>query len=295
MGHATGMQDVLYRLQALSLRGLLALVSILPMGARRAVLGAVTGALVRFSPLGRRARDNLHLIWPDRPEAERRAIARAAGRNVGRTLTGIWFNDDLDAEFADLLPEPGLGLDALRTSRAAGKGAIVVSGHFGQWEAIRHALRRSGLETGALYRPNNNPYYEPIFRAGIEKGGAPIVPKGRAGMRALLRHLRGGGIMAILIDQHVGDGVRLPFLGVPAKTSLSAAELALRHGVPLVPAFAPWEDGRPRIVLEAPIPPSDPETMTREFNDRLSAWVARHPSQWHWLHRRWKTQTDPGR
>jgi KDO2-lipid IV(A) lauroyltransferase len=289
------MEDVVYKVQAALLRVLLAVVSVLPMRHRRAVLGAVTGLLVRATPVGRRARDNLALVWPDMPAVERRALTRAVGRNVGRTLAGLWFNEAFADEFPDLLPEPGPGLDALRAAKAAGKGAVIVSGHFGQWEMVRHGLRRSGMETGALYRPNNNPHYDPILRAGIEKGGEPIVPKGRAGMRDLLRHLRGGGFMAILMDQHVGAGVPLPFLGVPARTSLSAAELALRHDVPLVPAFAPWEDGRPRIVLEAPIPPSDPETMMRAFNDRLSAWVERHPSQWHWLHRRWKAHTDEGR
>jgi KDO2-lipid IV(A) lauroyltransferase len=94
--------------------------------------------------------------------------------------------------------------------------------------------------------------------------------------------------MAILADQHIHDGALLDFLGLPATTTLSPAELALRYDVPLVPAFAPWEAGRRRIVIEAPIPPSTPEEMMAEFNARLGAWVARHPSQWHWLHDRWK-------
>ena len=71
-------------------------------------------------------------------------------------------------------------------------------------------------------------------------------------------------------------------------TSPVAAELALRDDLPLIPAFAPWEDGRPRVILEAPIPPSDPAAMMQAFNDRLGSWVERHPSQWHWLHQRWK-------
>jgi KDO2-lipid IV(A) lauroyltransferase len=170
---------------------------------------------------------------------------------------------------------------------------VIVSGHFGEWEAIRHVLRAEGMETGALYRPNNNPHYEPIFRAGIELGGLPIIPKGPSGMRAMLKHLRGGGFMAILADQHIRDGAVLDFLGHPATTTLSPAELALRYDVPLVPAFAPWEDGRRRILIEAPIPPSDPETMMAEFNERLGAQVRRHPDQWHWLHDRWKRYAPP--
>ncbi|WP_281826900.1 lysophospholipid acyltransferase family protein [Jannaschia rubra] len=281
------METLLYRLQALALRALLLLVSVLPLAARRRVLGFVTEWVVRLSPLRRRAARNLALVWFDRPQAERDAILAQAARNVGRTLTGIWFNDDFAAEVADLDPE-GPGLRALRDARAAGRGAIVVSGHFGQWEAIRHVLRREGMETGAIYRPNNNPFYEPIFRAGIERGGAPIIPKGRSGYRQMLGHIRSGGFMALLPDQHVSDGEVLPFLGHPARTSLAAAELALRYDLPLVPAFAPEGDTDLRVVFEEPIPHTDAATMMHAFNDRLSWWVTRHPAQWHWLHRRWK-------
>jgi KDO2-lipid IV(A) lauroyltransferase len=235
----------------------------------------------------RRATGNLALIRPELAPRARRRLARGVARNAGATLATIWFNPDFAATLADVEAE-GPGLAALRAARAEGRGAVIVSGHFGRWEAIRHVLRREGLEVGAIYRPNNNPHYEPLFRAGIEAGGRPIVPKGRAGNRQMLRHLKGGGIMAILPDQAVSAGVDLPFLGHPARTSLAPAELALRYGAPLLPAFAPVEQGRVRVILEAPIPPGPPEAMMTAFNARLGAWVGRHPEQWHWFHRRWK-------
>lgn len=283
------MTDVLYRVQAAALRVLLLAISVLPLPRRRRVMARVTEWAVRLTPLRRRARANLRLVWPGMDEAERRRILRETSRNIGRTLTGIWFNAEFAREAAALRPR-GPGLAALREARAAGRGAIVVSGHFGQWEAIRHVLRREGMETGAIYRPNNNPYYEPIFREGIEHGGQPIIAKGRAGNRDLLRHLRAGGFVALLPDQFVKGAPPLPFLGHPARTSLAAAELALRYDLPLVPAFAPETADGIDVVFEAPIPHSDAETMMRAFNDRLSSWVTRHPSQWHWLHRRWKAK-----
>ena len=290
------MKDLVYRLQHAALQGLLRLVALLPLPLRRRIVGRVAEAVVRFGPLRRRADDNLALIWPEKPVAERRAIRNAAARNAGHGLTEIWFNDDFAEEVAGLVPE-GPGLAALRAARDAGKPAIILSGHFGHWEAIRHVLRREGLETGAIYRPNNNPYYEPIFRAGIELGGRPIIPKGREGNREVLRHIRAGGFMALLPDQHVRSGEWLTFLGQPALTSIAAAELALRYDAPLVPAFAPMEDGGLRVVFEAPIARDAPVRMMQDFNDRLSSWVTRHPSQWHWLHRRWKYRPaeKPGR
>lgn len=281
------MKDFAYRLQGAALRLLVRLVALLPLARRRAVVGAITEGIVRFSPLRRRALANLRLVWPDRDGAALTKIMRQSARNMGRTLTNIWFPEDFALEVAELVPE-GPGLEVLRTARAQGRGAVIVSGHFGQWEAIRHVLKREGMETGALYRANNNAYYDPIFREGIEGGGLPVIPKGSVGYRVLLRHLKDGGFIALLPDQYVWEGTWLGFLGQPALTSLAAAELALRYDVPLVPAFAPVEDGCVRVVIEAPVAPSDPETMMREVNDRLSSWVTRHPSQWHWLHRRWK-------
>lgn len=281
------MRDVVHRLQALALRLFLRLIALLPLPARRAVVGRLTEVIVRRSPLRARGLANLRLIWPDRDEADLRKIMRGSGRNIGRTLTNIWFPDNFAREVAGIVPE-GPGLDALRRAKAEGRGAVIVSGHFGQWEAIRHVLKREGLETGAIYRANNNPHYDPIFRKGIEGGGLPIIPRGTAGSRVLLRHMRAGGFVALLPDQYVWEGTWLAFMGHPALTSLAAAELALRYDAPLLPAFAPMEDGRLRVVFEAPIAPSDPETMMRGVNARLSSWVTRHPSQWHWLHRRWK-------
>lgn len=286
MRHAGHVKQLSYWMQGLALRGLLALVAVFPLDRRRAIVSRVTEWVVRLTPLRRRIERNLHHVWPDLPDTRRDHIVAAVGRNVGRSLTGIWFNADFARDVADLRPE-GPGWDALLAAKAAGQGAIVVSGHFGQWEALRHVLKREGMEAGAIYRPNNNPYYEPIFRAGIDIGGQPIIPKGRPGYRTMIGHLRSGGFMALLPDQHIGDGAVIPFLGQDCKTSLAAAELALRYDIPLVPAFAPWEDGL-RVVFEDPIPPSDAETMMRDFNARLGAWVETHPSQWHWLHQRWK-------
>ncbi|MGB3553064.1 MAG: lysophospholipid acyltransferase family protein [Jannaschia sp.] len=282
------MRNLTYWLQGAALRTLLALVAPFPIATRRRIVGAVTERIVALTPaLRARADDNMSFIWPEMADGVRQDLVRRVGRNAGRTLTGIWFSSDFAEEVAPLEAE-GPGLELLREARTEGRGAIIVSGHFGQWEAIRHVLRRQGLETGAIYRPNNNPFYEPIFLSGIELGGQPIIPKGTAGMRVMLRHLKSGGFMALLPDQHVRDGAALDFMGQPAATSLSPAELALRYDVPLIPAFAPWGTDRPRVVIEAAIPPSDPQTMMAEYNARLGAWVERHPSQWHWLHLRWK-------
>jgi KDO2-lipid IV(A) lauroyltransferase len=146
-----------------------------------------------------------------------------------------------------------------------------------------------GLESGAVYRPNKNRHYERRILGGIEAGGKPILATGSVGTRALVRHLRDGGIISILLDEKYSEGVRLPFLGYDALTSLSAAQLALKYDLPMIPAYGiRTEDGNAfNVDFEAPIPHTDSITMTHAFNDSLSARIMVDPEQWYWMLRRW--------
>jgi len=219
---------------------------------------------------------------------DRIALGQDMGRQMGRTLFEIYH----DVAFQTQLHKfqiSGPGLAALKDAHAAGKGAIIVSGHFGQWEAIRAAVKMHGMESGAVYRPNKNRHYERRVFAGIEAGGKPILATGSVGTRALVRHLRAGGIISILLDEKYSEGVRIPFLGHDALTSLSAAQLALKYDLPMIPAYGIRNaDGNTfSVVFEDPIPHTDSVTMTRAFNDSLSLRIKANPEQWYWMLRRW--------
>ncbi|MEM6618148.1 MAG: lysophospholipid acyltransferase family protein [Pseudomonadota bacterium] len=283
-------RQAFYFAQYLPVAALLAVARALPFDVRGAMAGAVVGAAVRWlPPFRRRVDEGLGRVYPAMTGAERARIARQVGRNMGRTLTEILHNRDY-ARRGDRFRGAGPGLDTLRAAKADGRGAIIVSAHFGQWEAIRHFLKSQDMETGAVYRENSNPYYEPHFLAGIRYGGEPIVPRGTAGAIQMVRHVRKGGFFAILADQYTQFAAEIPFLGHPTATTTSPAELALKYNAPLVPAFGlRAANGRDvDITFEAPIPPSDPVTMMGDYNARVGAWIDRHPGQWYWLHRRWK-------
>ena len=145
------------------------------------------------------------------------------------------------------------------------------------------------MESGAVYRPHKNRHYERRILAGIEAGGKPILATGRVGTKSLVRHVRNGGMVSILLDEKYSAGVRIPFLGHDALTSISAAQLALRYDLLMVPCYGiRIDDGNAfRVEFEAPIPHTDSITMTRAFNDSLSAQIIKHPEQWYWMLRRW--------
>lgn len=286
-------KSMFYFAQYVPIAALLGVSRILPFEARCGLAGRVVGWAVRWLPPFRsRVEEGLQRVYPDMSRTERGRIAGEVGRNMGRTLTEILHNTEF-ATKTERFHANGPGLQALRDTKSEGKGALIVSGHFGQWEAIRHYLKSQDLETGAVYRPNSNPYYEPHFLAGIQKGGAPIVPKGTAGTMQMVRHIRKGGFFAILADQYVQFAEEIPFMGHDTQTTTSPAELALKYKIPLVPAFGLRDENAKdiQITFETPIPHSDPVTMMAEFNARIAAQINANPGQWYWLHRRWKGVT----
>ena len=237
----------------------------------------------------RRIRANLDLVVPDLEEAEKARLVRDVPRNIGRTVTELYSPNDFLA-VARRIQITGPGLAALEQAHAQGRPAILVSGHFGNYDAVRAALLHRGHRIGGLYRPMNNRLFNAHYVATISRIGSPLFDRGRRGLGQMMRFLRGGGTLAILLDQRMNHGVPLRFFGHPAWTALSAAELALKYDAELIPCYAIRRpDGMTfDVELEAPLPHTDAETMTQALNDSLEAQVRAHMDQWFWLHNRWK-------
>jgi len=283
-------KQAVHFLQYIPIALALGLGRLLPFDTRGRVAGAILGFGTRYLPPFRtRIQDGLDRVYPDRTASDHARIAASVGYNMGRTLSEILNNAEFCA-LQDRFQVSGPGLATLEQAKAEGRGAIIVSGHFGQWEAIRHVLKARGMETGAVYRPNNNIWYERHFLNGILSGGAPILPKGRTGVKDMVRHIRKGGFFAILPDQFYHPGEKIPFLGHGARTSFAAAELALKYDLPMVPAFGTRQDNGTdiHVEFEAAILHSTARDMMIEFNNRLSRRIRETPGQWYWLHRRWK-------
>jgi KDO2-lipid IV(A) lauroyltransferase len=135
-----------------------------------------------------------------------------------------------------------------------------------------------------------NPWFNAHYVRAISGIGTPLFPRGRRGMADMVRHLRSGGVLGLLIDQHMRHGAELTFFGHRALTALSAAELALKYDALVVPTYGIRQpDGLSfEVVVEAPIPHGPPEAMTQALNDSLERLVRQHLGQWLWIHRRWK-------
>ncbi len=274
--------------QNLIVRGLIGFALLLPYRWRIPLMGRILqGFLGKLAGYRRRADENLALIWPQLPLIDRCMIASQALDNAGRTVMENYSTAEFTARQANIAPT-GAGLDALEDAARHGRPVILVSGHFGNYEAARACLVARGFTIGGLYRPMRNPYFNAHYIRTMEAFGGPVFPQGRAGTAGFVKHLKSGGLLVLLFDQRA-PGAMIDFLGRPAQTALSAAELALRYNADLIPFYATRRtDGLSfDVELEAPIAHTDALEMTKALTHSLEERVRAHPEQWFWVHRRW--------
>lgn len=285
-----------YRLSNAVFRSLIWLALRVPYRWRVPVMGWIVSRLVApFTGFRRRIRANLAYVMPDLPEEEIRRLCRAVPDNAGRTLIEIYSGQEFAAH-ARQATFSGPGLAALEAARDEGRPVILVTGHFGNYDAARAALIARGHNMGALYRPMANPWFNAHYVRAITAIGAPMFEQGRKGMSQMVRHVKSGGVLGILTDLHAA-GATTTFFGKKARTSPVTADLALKFKAELIPVYALRKPNGLdfEIVVQAPIPHSDPETMTQAVNDGLESLVRDNMGQWFWIHRRWKVGKDAPR
>lgn len=272
------------------LRALIGTALALPWDTRVRMMGGFTRRIL--APLvgyRKRALANLAYIYPDMPASERRRIADAVADNAGRTMIENYDTEGLLERTRDQ-KITGAGLSVIEEARAKGTPVLMVTAHYANFEIPRAALVNRGFQIGGLYRPMSNPYFNEHYAQNMTRLSGPVFPKGKKGTLGLIRHIAKGGFGILLFDLHDKAGQPIDFLGKPAPTLTSAAEIALRTKALLVPFFATRHaDGLHfDVEIEAPIAHTDPLEMTREMTRRLEARVQAHPEQWFWIHRRWR-------
>ena len=257
----------------------------------RFVGGVVCRVIAPLAGWNKRIRANLAHVQPDLPAATVERIVKGCTRNAGRTLIEIYSGAEL-AQRAQDLPLEGPGAEDLEAAHKAGKSVILVTGHFGNYDVARAALIARGYNLGALYRPMSNEAFNAHYVEAISSIGKPVFPSDRKGFVDLLKFIRSDAMAAFLIDIYAEPGAPTTYFGQPAPTATSAADLALKYNAALIPIYGIRQaNGFDfKIVVDEPIPHSDPVTMTQGLNDSLEAHVRNHMEQWFWIHRRWKPE-----
>ena len=287
---------VRYRLEAIAVFGLTAVVRLLPVQSVRAVgaaLGRVVYALDGFHR--RIALTNIAMALPSKPVAERRAIAKRVFAHFGSVLLELIKIGTLsDREILDRIDAEGE--ERVRQAHANGRGVLLFTGHFGYWEVGAIALALRVQPMAVMARPLDNPHLHGLLERIRTRSGNSVIYR-QGAIRKVLQELASNRAVAILIDQHLHtpDAVDVDFFSRPAATTNALAAVALRTGAPVIPAFAlPLPNGRYRLVYEHAVEPpaSDSPDAVREFTQRctdvLEMYIRRHPDLWLWMHRRWR-------
>jgi KDO2-lipid IV(A) lauroyltransferase len=264
---------------------------------RASDVGAGVGALA-WRLLGRRRRiaiENIERALGETPSASE-ALARAAFIQLGRTFVEFLA---LPAHSRESLLRriEFTGWEPILETARAGKGAIMVTAHFGNWELLGAAF---GFLTGRvkylLPEQTNRGADEYLNDIRRRLGIEPLTIG--YGMRSGLRALRDGSFLGMLPDQDArGAGIHVPFFGRPASTHTGPARLAARTGSPIgVALIERVGPGRFHARLRRVITPNpdaseeaEVERLTRELTAEIEAGIRERPDHWYWIHRRWKT------
>lgn len=278
---------------------LVRIMSKIPFGAGRLLGGILgTGAALLPIPRLRVALDNMRFCFGDElNEEELRRLYRRTFRHFGRMLFEIPHILNLDrtdrSRYFEFENERYI-INALEP----GKGAFVLTAHFGNWELMSAAVTRLLNGAAIVARPADFNPLERLLNEIRTLYGGEIIPKQRA-MRRVMGVVREGKAVGILLDQNVDwyDGAFVPFLGKTACTNKGLALMAMKTGAPVVPMFAVRRPrGGYRIVFEPAMELQDTgdklrdvDDNTARFADVMSRYIRAFPDHWFWFHRRWKT------
>lgn len=286
------------RLMYLGFQGLRGLGRVLPLWVARA-LGRGLGVLAYGLLWSQRRLTGEHLdqaFGEALSPAQRRRLGLRVFVNLGQTVMEWMVLPACSTQRLNPLITCE-GLAHLRQALAHGRGAILVTAHFGNWELIPLYLGSLGFEGAAVARRLRYSEYESFLRD--LRGSRGVATLARGATKDAVRLLRANHIVGMLPDQDVDslDGVFVPFFGRPTYTPLGPAALSLMSGAPILPCFIIREGHRFRFVIEPSVAVSQAPNRLEAMTQLTAAWsavvesyVRRYPDHWVWMHRRWKTQ-----
>lgn len=188
------------------------------------------------------------------------------------------------------------GLEHFEEAFAKGKGVAFITAHSGNWELLALAFGVRRHELSVVARRQDNPYLNAMIERIRKRYGNGVIYKDGA-LRSMFSAFRKKEIVGILIDQAArpDNGVLTDFLGRPAWTILMPAVIARKSGTPLLPAFIHREGNKSIITIhpeyqvsEHPDPEAAAAEDTRGLTRCIEEYVIAHPTQWYWVHKRWK-------
>ena len=243
---------------------------------------------------------NLRLVYgKEKSLAEIKSMVRQVFRYGMRCMAELayYYSHNKLRRAADLISEVE-GEEYLKEAVKQKKGVIGLGAHLGNFMVLGPKLSSLGYPNTAIMRQMRDEKLELMFKKVREEMGQNYIsklPTSRS-VREALRWLKDGKTLMLYIDQRSGQGVEVDFLGIPTLTATGAAVFALKTGAPVLPIFSiRGDDGFYKLIIDSPVEVErtgdferDVRSNTAKFTKVIEGYVQRYPTQWFWLHRRWK-------
>jgi KDO2-lipid IV(A) lauroyltransferase len=237
---------------------------------------------------------NLRLAFPDKSPAELERLSGDIWANLGSILAEY---PHLGA-ICDTQAEQRLEYvidDTIQVFRHPERPAVFVSAHLGNWELAAGAIAHRGVPLSVIYTRLQNPRLDRMLYRARRALGCGLIERDSAA-RQLVRCLKGGTSIGLIVDQRVDGGAPVPLFGHDMLTSTTPAQLALRFDCELIPVqIQRLQGARFRVRFHAPVTADDPAAadeqkalqMTRKVSALFETWIRERPQEWMCTKRRW--------
>jgi len=243
-------------------------------------------------------KSQLQLAFPQKSKKEIDSLARETYNNLAyNAVEFVWFAGKPLSELHRYIEI--CGLENISKALSHKKGAILIMGHLGNWELGAQVIEAYTGKLYAVIQQQRNPYFNAFINYIRTDGGrleSHLIPKKYA-LRGIIQALRKNCIVLMLGDQHAGKrGIIVDFFGKPASTPQGIARIALRQGCPVLFATCIRRPNgkfslyvtEMKLVTPRQSMNEDILFYTQQFTKLLEEWIVRYPTQWFWLHKRWR-------
>ena len=261
-------------------------------------LGEIIGKY--FGPLFRKktiAKKNILIAFPNFNEKSINEMIDRMWKNIGRI-----FGEYIHINKFSIIDNSKKKIvftnrDDAEILKKNNKPIVFFSGHFANFELMAKCLQELGFDIGAIYRPLNNIFLNPIMEFIRKKYICPIqIEKGSNGTKKLIKHISTNSPLALMIDQRLSSSIRVPFFNQPASTTTTPAQLAIKYDALLVPVFLKrLEKTNFEFFIEEPLIinrtsdyDKDIFNITQIMNKKIEEFIKKDPAHWLWSHDRWK-------
>jgi len=258
------------------------------------ILGKVIGPFFRSKNI---IKQNIKIGLGNLDAKKEEEIINGMWSNIGRTFAEYIFLKNFKLNKTGFSHIKIIGTEYLDEIKKSDKPVVFFSGHFANFELMAMELNKFGIKLATIYRPLNNFFLNPLMEyLRIKYICSMQIPKGISGLRKIIKKIKDGYSIALMVDQRVSEGPRISFFNKEAHTTTIPAQIALKYNCKLVPIYIERKNGinfemiihKPFEIKKTGTHEENIKNNSLTINENIEKMIIKNPAQWIWTHNRWK-------